>query len=166
MITQKEKQLDCLGFDRMQLAAIKRNYQNNKPLYVKMNKLAAKINKAIDEHHQLQADAAASDLYTRNLAKRVTGYDLTSDMVLEFHANPAKWEEFKAKNPISTEEVPEGAESEQPAETETPDGSQEETETPAEDTEEAPSNEQPAEAPAEEVEQPAQESEAPSAFGD
>ena len=120
MSTQKEKQLDCLGFDRMQLAAVKRNYQNNKPLYVRMEKLAEKINAAILEHRQLQADATASDLYTRNLAKRITGYELTSDKVLEFHADPAKWEAFKQQfqttNAPEVPEVPEVSEIPQPAE--------------------------------------------------
>lgn len=139
MSTQKEKQLDCLGFDRMQLAAVKRNYQNNKPLYVRMRKLAEKINAAILEHRQLQADAVASDLYTRNMAKRITGYELTSDKVLEFHADPAKWEAFKQQ--FQTTNTPEAQEIPQPAEeSETPEAPEEAPveETPQENPEEAP----------------------------
>lgn len=153
MSTQKEKQLDCLGFDRMQLAAIKRNYQNNKPLYVKMNKLAKKINAAIEEHHQLQADAAASDLYTRNLAKRITGYDLTSDAVLEFHANPEAWEKFKAEHPLNTGDKAPDEEPSKPAD-----------EQPSGDA--IPEAQQPAEPAQEEAEQPADEGEASDAFGE
>ena len=160
MSTQKEKQLDCLGFDRMQLAAIKRNYQNNKPLYDKMNKLAKKINAAIEEHHQLQADAAASDLYTRNLAKRVTGYDLTSDAVLEFHANPEAWEKFKAEHPLNTGDKAPAEEPSKPAdEAEAPTDEQ-----PSGDVN--PEAQQPAEPAQEAAEQPADEGEAPDAFGE
>lgn len=153
MSTQKEKQLDCLGFDRMQLAAIKRNYQNNKPLYVKMNKLAKKINASIEEHHQLQADAAASDLYTRNLAKRVTGYDLTSDAVLEFHANPEAWEKFKAEHPLNTGDEAPAEESSKPADGQPSGDANPEAKQPAEPAQEA-------------AEQPADEGEAPDAFGE
>lgn len=153
MSTQKEKQLDCLGFDRMQLAAIKRNYQNNKPLYVKMNKLAKKINAAIEEHRQLQADAAASDLYTRNLAKRITGYDLTSDAVLEFHANPEAWEKFKAEHPLNTGDKAPDEEPSKPADGQPSDDANPEAKQPAEPAQEA-------------AEQPADEGEAPDAFGE
>jgi hypothetical protein len=153
MSTQKEKQLDCLGFDRMQLAAIKRNYQNNKPLYVKMNKLAKKINAAIEEHHQLQADAAASDLYTRNLAKRVTGYDLTSDAVLDFHANPEAWEKFKAEHPLNTSDKAPTEEPSKPADGQPSGDANPEAKQPAEPAQEA-------------AEQPADEGEVPDAFGE
>lgn len=153
MSTQKEKQLDCLGFDRMQLAAIKRNYQNNKPLYVKMNKLAKKINAAIEEHHRLQADATASDLYTRNLAKRVTGYDLTSDAVLEFHANPEAWEKFKAEHPLNTDDKAPAEELSKPADGQPSGDANPEAKQPAEPAQEA-------------AEQPADEGGAPDAFGE
>lgn len=153
MSTQKEKQLDCLGFDRMQLAAIKRNYQNNKPLYVKMNKLAKKINAAIEEHHRLQADATASDLYTRNLAKRVTGYDLTSDAVLEFHANPEAWEKFKAEHPLNTDDEAPAEEPSKPADGQPSGDANPEAKQPAEPAQEA-------------AEQSADEGEAPDAFGE
>jgi len=147
MSTQKEKQLDCLGFDRMQLAAVKRNYQNNKPLYVRMQKLAEKINAAILEHRQLQADAVASDLYTRNMAKRITGYELTSDKVLEFHADPAKWEAYKQQFPATS--VPEAQETPQPVEESEASEAPEASEVPEVDPIEETPQENPEEAPME-----------------
>lgn len=141
-----------MGFDRMQIAAIKRNYANLKPIFAKMDRLAVKVNAMIDEHRKLQANAVASDSYTRNMAKDVTGYDLTSDAVLKFHNDPEAWEKFKADHPLEGENVAAPAE-ETPAETP--------VEAPAGDAEVAPATtEEPATETPSETAEPAEETEA------
>lgn len=104
--------INALGFSRLEMAAIKRNFQNVKPLYKKIAKLEKVLSDSTQELEMLNAEASANDDYSKRLSTRVIGYPLTSKEILDFVEKPEEWEKFKeSKNknlqPTQSESVAE-----------------------------------------------------------
>ena len=54
------KNVDALGFDKWQIADVKRAYASNKTTYTKMNRLAEKIKALGEQYEQLKRELAES----------------------------------------------------------------------------------------------------------
>lgn len=91
-----EKKTNHMGLDKYQTAAIKRNYQNIKPLLRKVDSLKKKIEDLNAQKAALEEEITEVDNYTLNLSKKVTGHVLTSEQVVNFLENPTEWEKFVA----------------------------------------------------------------------
>lgn len=91
---------DVMGFGRLEIAAIKRNYQNVKPLYRKAEKLQEKIKEEQEEVNSLIEEARSCDSYTENLSKKVTGFSLTSKEVLDMHEDESAWKKYQEANGV------------------------------------------------------------------
>ena len=91
---------DVMGFGRLEIAAIKRNYQNVKPLYRKAEKLQEKIKEEQKEADSLIEEARSCDSYTENLSKKVTGFSLTSKEVLDMHEDAVAWKKYQAEHGV------------------------------------------------------------------
>lgn len=89
-----EKKTNHMGLDKYQTAAIKRNYQNIKPLLRKVNSLKKKIEDLDAQKAALEEEITEVDNYTLNLSKKVTGHVLTSEQVVNFLESPETWEKF------------------------------------------------------------------------
>lgn len=93
-----EKKTNHMGLDKYQTAAIKRNYQNIKPLLRKVDSLKKKIEDLDAQKATLEEEIIEVDNYTLNLSKKVTGHVLTSEQVVNFLENPEEWEKFVHAN--------------------------------------------------------------------
>lgn len=93
-----EKKTNHMGLDKYQTAAIKRNYQNIKPLLRKVDSLKKKIEDLDAQREALKEEITEVDNYTLNLSKKVTGHVLTSEQVVNFLENPTEWEKFVASH--------------------------------------------------------------------
>ena len=91
-----EKKTNHMGLDKYQTAAIKRNYQNIKPLLRKVDSLKKKIVELSSQKAALEEEITEVDNYTLNLSKKVTGHVLTSEQVVNFLESPETWEKFVA----------------------------------------------------------------------
>jgi hypothetical protein len=91
-----EKKTNQMGLDKYQTAAIKRNYQNIKPLLRKVDSLKKKMEELNVQKESLEKEITEVDNYTLNLSKKVTGHVLTSEQVVNFLENPEEWEKFVA----------------------------------------------------------------------
>ncbi len=89
-----EKKTNHMGLDKYQTAAIKRNYQNIKPLLRKVDSLKKKIVELNSQKESIEKEITEVDNYTLNLSKKVTGHVLTSEQVVNFLENPEEWDGF------------------------------------------------------------------------
>lgn len=90
------KKVDALGFDKWQIADIKRAYRSNAMSYNKMKRLKDKIDALIDEYNSIEAQTFAWEGPVKVISNNVLGIELTSLEILRFHEHP---EEFYAAHP-------------------------------------------------------------------
>ena len=90
------KKVDALGFDKWQIADIKRAYRSNSMSYTKMERLKAKIDALIAQFKEEEAKTEAWEGPVKVITNNVLGMELTSLEVLRYHEHP---EEFYAKYP-------------------------------------------------------------------
>lgn len=86
---------NVMGFDRYQIAAIKRTAANNKLQLKKANKIADKI---IELNKQLDTINNAIDMWEtpiKKLSQKVTGYELTSNEILSMYKDEEAWNKYK-----------------------------------------------------------------------
>lgn len=88
MAKQATQQVDALGFNRFQIANVKRAFMANKAIYTKMEKLEEKIKALGDEYEALEAQTAAWEAPAKEVSKQVLGIELSSKEILAFHASP------------------------------------------------------------------------------
>ena len=82
------KKVDALGFDKWQIADIRRANSSNRTVYNKLNKLAEKIHKLGAEYKELEQQLAAWEGPVKIITQKVLGLELNSQEVLAFHVNP------------------------------------------------------------------------------
>ena len=80
--------VDALGFDRFQIAAIRRAYDNNKILYKKMDSIAAKIQALGVDYDSLEEQAKTWEAPARTISFQVLGVELSPREILAAHADP------------------------------------------------------------------------------
>ena len=90
------KKVDALGFDKWQIADIKRAYRSNSMSYTKMERLKAKIDGLIALFNEEKAKTEAWEGPVKVITNNILGMELTSLEVLRYHEHP---EEFYAKYP-------------------------------------------------------------------
>lgn len=90
------KKVDALGFDKWQIADIKRAYRSNSKSYTKMNSLKEKINALVNQYNEEEEKTQAWEGPVKAITNSVLGMELTSLEVLRYHEHP---EEFYAKYP-------------------------------------------------------------------
>lgn len=116
------KNVDALGFDKWQIADVRRAYQSNKSTYTKMARVEDKIKKLADEYNGLKAELEAWEGPVKVISNKVLGMELTSQEVLAYHVNPQEFYNRYPEHPLSVEaaqqapEIPQEEET-QPAET-------------------------------------------------
>lgn len=79
---------DQLNLNRNQIAAIKRGYQNNKSLYVKIGRLRAKVEALGKEYKELVSQTEAWEAPVKAMTKAACGTELNSEQVLHLLKNP------------------------------------------------------------------------------
>ena len=78
----KEKKINVIGMDVFQTAAVKRNYQNVKPLIKERKKMEEKIAELSKNLEIKKAQIAANDQHTGMITKETCGIALTSEQVM------------------------------------------------------------------------------------
>ena len=120
----KEKKINVIGMDVFQTAAVKRNYQNVKPLIKERKKMEEKIAELSKNLEIKKAQITANDQHTGMITKETCGIALTSEQVIWFLEHPEEFAGFKAAHGVveSQEETTEENPSEEApvAEEETP----------------------------------------------
>lgn len=130
------KNVDALGFDKWQIADVRRAYQSNKTTYTKMNRLAEKINALAAEYNAQKAELEAWEGPVKIISQKVLGMELTSQEVLAYHKDPALFAQRYPDHPVSAaicamyadgtvaqqEEDPEAVVTEETAQVEAPSG--------------------------------------------
>ncbi len=111
----KEKKINVIGMDVFQTAAVKRNYQNVKPLIKERKKMEEKIAELSKNLEIKKAQIEANDQHTGMITKETCGIALTSEQVMWFLEHPEEFEGFKAahmpnnevqaENPANIEET-------------------------------------------------------------
>lgn len=92
----KEKKINVIGMDVFQTAAVKRNYQNVKPLIRERKKMEEKIAELTKNLEIKKAQIEANDQHTGMITKETCGIALTSEQVMWFLEHPEEFEAFKA----------------------------------------------------------------------
>lgn len=92
----KEKKINVIGMDVFQTAAVKRNYQNVKPLIKERKKMEEKIAELSKNLEIKKAQIAANDQHTGMITKETCGIALTSEQVMWFLEHPEEFESFRA----------------------------------------------------------------------
>lgn len=95
------KNVDALGFDKWQIADVRRAYASNKAIYTKMNKLAEKITALVAEYDAKKAELEAWEGPVKLITQKVLGMDLTSQEVLAYHKEPHLFAEKYPDHPAS-----------------------------------------------------------------
>ena len=90
------KKVDALGFDRFQIASVRRAFQSNALTYKKMDGIAAKIKELGAQYDALEAQTQAWEAPAKQISKEVLGIELNSRQILAAHENP---EAFFAEHP-------------------------------------------------------------------
>ncbi len=103
------KQTDSLGFDRMEIANVRRSYAANKSNYAKLNKLYEKAAVLKTQIDGLKEAIKTWDAPARALALEKVGVELTSEEILFAHTNP---EAFFEQHPELKPETPTDVEAE------------------------------------------------------
>ena len=88
------KQTDILGFDRMEIANVRRSYAANKVNYTKLNKLYEKAGALKEAIDSLNEQIKVWDAPARALALEKVGVELTSEEILLAHTDPDKFYEI------------------------------------------------------------------------
>lgn len=105
MANTNAKQVDVLGFDRMEIANVRRAYGANKVNYSKLNKLYEKAAALKTQIDNLLEAIKTWDAPARNLAKDKLGVELSSEEILLAHTEPAKFfelhPELKREEPVA-----------------------------------------------------------------
>lgn len=109
----KEKKINVIGMDVFQTAAVKRNYQNVKPLIKERKKMEEKIAELTKNVEIKKAQIAANDQHTGMITKETCGIALTSEQVMWFLEHPEEFENFKAAHIMPEAGKPETEEPEQ-----------------------------------------------------
>lgn len=91
MANQNAKQVDVLGFDRMEIANVRRSYGANKVNYSKLNKLYEKAAALKSQIDSLNEQIKVWDAPARALAKEKVGVELSSEEILLAHTEPDKF---------------------------------------------------------------------------
>ena len=105
MANQPAKQVDVLGFDRMEIANVRRSYGANKVNYSKLNKLYEKAAALKGQIDSLTEQIKVWDAPARALALEKVGVELSSEEILLAHTEPEKffeiYQEIKREEPIA-----------------------------------------------------------------
>lgn len=91
MANQPAKQVDVLGFDRMEIANVRRSYGANKVNYSKLNKLYEKAAALKGQIDSLLEQIKVWDAPARALALEKVGVELSSEEILLAHTEPEKF---------------------------------------------------------------------------
>lgn len=91
MANQTAKQVDALGFDRMEIANVRRSYGANKVNYSKLNKLYEKAAELKTKIDGLLEQIKVWDAPARALALEKVGVELSSEEILLAHTEPEKF---------------------------------------------------------------------------
>ena len=94
MANQNAKQVDVLGFDRMEIANVRRAYGANKVNYGKLNKLYEKATALKGQIDSLLEQIKVWDAPARALALEKVGVELSSEEILLAHTEPEKFFEI------------------------------------------------------------------------
>lgn len=107
------KSVDALGFDRFQIAAIRRAYDSNKRLYKQMDTLTERIKALAAQYANLEEQAKTWEAPARTISMQVLGVELSPREILAAHADPQAFfeqhPELATQEPVVTDE-PEGQE--------------------------------------------------------
>ena len=108
MANQTAKQVDVLGFDRMEIANVRRCYAANKLNYTKLNKLYEKATGLKAEIDNLKESIKTWDAPARQLALQKVGVELSSEEIMLAHGDPEKFFEMhpELKQEAPAEETP------------------------------------------------------------
>lgn len=91
MANANAKQVDVLGFDRMEIANVRRAYGANKVNYSKLNKLYEKATELKTKIDALKEAIKVWDAPARALAMEKVGVELSSEEILLAHTEPEKF---------------------------------------------------------------------------
>lgn len=91
MANVNAKQVDVLGFDRMEIANVRRSYAANKVNYSKLNKLYEKATELKTKIDAIKEAIKVWDAPARALALEKVGVELSSEEILLAHTNPEKF---------------------------------------------------------------------------
>lgn len=91
MANTNAKQVDVLGFDRMEIANVRRAYGANKVNYSKLNKLYEKATELKTKIDALKEAIKVWDAPARALAMEKVGVELSSEEILLAHTEPEKF---------------------------------------------------------------------------
>ena len=91
MANANAKQVDVLGFDRMEIANVRRAYGANKVNYSKLNKLYEKATELKTKIDALKEAIKVWDAPARALAMEKIGVELSSEEILLAHTDPEKF---------------------------------------------------------------------------
>lgn len=91
MANTNAKQVDVLGFDRMEIANVRRSYGANKVNYSKLNKLYEKATELKTKIDALKEAIKVWDAPARALAMEKVGVELSSEEILLAHTEPEKF---------------------------------------------------------------------------
>ena len=119
MANQNAKQVDALGFDRMEIANVRRSYGANKVNYSKLNKLYEKAAALKGQIDTLLEQIKVWDAPARALALEKVGVELSSEEILLAHTEPDKFFEVHPelkKGDVNPTEGGDGTLQEAPAE--------------------------------------------------
>lgn len=95
------KKVDALGFDKWQIADIKRAYRSNSMTYNRMKRLKERINVLIAEFDAEKAKTEAWEAPVKLITNNVLGMELTSLEVLRFHEHPEEFYAAYPEHPLS-----------------------------------------------------------------
>lgn len=98
MDKEMDKAMDktnVMGFDRYQIAAIKRTAANNKLQLKKANKISDKINELNKQLDTINNAIGMWETPIKQLSKKVTGYELTSNEILSMYKDEEAWNKYK-----------------------------------------------------------------------
>lgn len=101
IMAEMTKKVDALGFDKFQIANVKRAYAANKVTYRKMDTIADKIHKLHEQYEALRAETESFEGAVKKITQRVLGMDLTSREVLAYHENPSLFAQNHPDHPLS-----------------------------------------------------------------
>ena len=91
MANANAKQVDVLGFDRMEIANVRRAYGANKVNYSKLNKLYEKATELKTKIDATKEAIKVWDAPARALAMEKVGIELSSEEILLAHTDPERF---------------------------------------------------------------------------
>lgn len=106
MANTTAKQVDALGFDRMEIANVRRCYMANKVNYKKLDKLYQEANQLKAKVDSLTKIIETWDAPARQLAKDKLGVELSSEDIMLAHDDIQKFYELHPEM-LPSEDQPE-----------------------------------------------------------